>query len=345
MTGVRHALITAAKYLLGLVVLAYVVAKHWHAPADAPGTGLVDLWQHLYWPPAIPAAVCLAFGMMVSLFRWWRLARALDLPLPYRDAMRIGMVGVFFNIILPGGIGGDAIKIAAVVRSQSRRTAGIACIVFDRLIGLVGLIVVVALVGFAGWWLGRLSPTDRLFVLIRGAWTCVAVGTAGWLALGWLPLAGEKRLDERLRRLPKVGGVLAEVLQATWTYRRKPWAVAEAVGLSLLNHLAVVFAYYCAAHVGHVPNSAIPSLGEHYVFVPAGMVVKAVFPAPGGAGGSEWSFGKLYEMAGAAPSLGILASLVVLALNWLLGLAAYLIALQLGPTERVERPAAHENAG
>ncbi|MBX7105630.1 MAG: flippase-like domain-containing protein [Gemmataceae bacterium] len=326
----RAGLITGAKYLLGFVVLGFVVRGNWHAPPNAPGTGLADAWTNLRWPPLIPAAVCLMIGLALTLVRWWVLARALDLPLSLREATRLGLLGYFFNSLLPGGIGGDAVKIASVVRSQDRRTAAVFSIIFDRLVGLGSIVLITALVGGAYWSVGWLSSSDKLFTLVRGAWIATAVSLIGWFALGFLPVQGEARIDHALRRIPKLGGVLAELLGATWTYRRRPAAVTYAILLSLLNHVVAVFAFFCAAHVGAPDSSELPTLAQHYMLVPAGLVVKAVFPAPGGAGGGEWSFGKLYELAGQPASLGVLASIVNLALSWLLGIGAYFIALRMG---------------
>jgi uncharacterized membrane protein YbhN (UPF0104 family) len=328
----RGRLVAVGKYAFGLGVLVLVVARNWRSPPDAPGTGLADVWSQLNGWPLTPALVCMTVGLCLTLVRWWALARAIDLPLALRDAVRIGLFGYFFNAILPGGIGGDAVKIASVVRTQDRRTAAVASILFDRIVGLTGLVMLVAAAGLAFWATGHLTPDERLFAIVRGSWIGMAVVTAGWLTLGWMPAAVEDRLDARLRRIPKVGRVLAEALRATWTYRRRPGAVGIAIALSLTNHLIGVPGFYFAAHVSSPAPGDIPTLGQHYLLVPAGLAVKALFPAPGGIGGGEWSFGRLYAMAGAAPARGILASLVVLACTWALGAIAYIVALRLGPS-------------
>ena len=59
------------------------------------------------------------------------------------------------------------------------------------------------------------------------------------------------------------------------------------------------------------------------------MVVQALIPTPGGAGGGEWSFGKLYEVFGGSEVNGALGSLVQRVLTWTLGLLGYLVYLRI----------------
>jgi hypothetical protein len=68
-------------------------------------------------------------------------------------------------------------------------------------------------------------------------------------------------------------------------------------------------------------------LAEHFVFVPIGLVVQALVPTPGGAGGGEWGFSKLYEVFGGSEVNGALGSLVQRVLTWVFGLAGYLVYL------------------
>jgi hypothetical protein len=49
-------------------------------------------------------------------------------------------------------------------------------------------------------------------------------------------------------------------------------------------------------------------------------------------GGVEYVFGRLYALLGYAFASGVLASLLKRAIEWLLGLAGYLVSLRLRPT-------------
>ena len=89
--------------------------------------------------------------------RWFLLVRAQNLPFTLTNAMRLGMVGNYFNTLLPGAVGGDVIKAVFLAREQSRRAVAIATIILDRIIGLCGLVWVVAVLGSLFWLTGTLD--------------------------------------------------------------------------------------------------------------------------------------------------------------------------------------------
>jgi glycosyltransferase 2 family protein len=324
---------TVAKYLLGLGVLAYVLWSHWRPKEGTPGPGLADaLSGPMHLVPFAIAGACAAIGLLLTIVRWWVLARALDLPLPPREAFRLGMLGYFFNTLLPGSVGGDLFKMAAMVRTQDRRTAAVASIIFDRVIGLVGVVVLVVIVGGAYWLMGSPMFDERpaLFQILRSSCVLLVVSVGVWVPLGWLPAGQADRFAGLLSRVPKVGGVAAELWRAVWTYRRQTRATAIALGLTLVNHVFGVLTFHNAAQVFAPEAADLPALKEHFLLVPVGMVVKAVFPSPGGAGGGELIYGTLYGWTDRPEALGVLGSLAVLALAWLLGMVTYLIAMSMG---------------
>jgi uncharacterized membrane protein YbhN (UPF0104 family) len=329
----RRWLSTLAKYLLGLGVLAYVLWSHWRPKEGTPGPGLADaLAGPMHIVPFLLAALCMAIGLTLTIVRWWLLARALDLPLPLREAFRLGMLGYFFNTLLPGSIGGDLVKMASVVRSQDRRTAAVASIIFDRVIGLVGVVVLVVFVGGAFWLAGHPMFGERpaLLQILRSSCIVLVVSVGIWVPLGWLPTNQANRIAEVLWRVPKVGGVAAECWRSLLTYRHQEKATAVALALTLVNHVFGVLAFHNGAQVFAPESADLPALKEHFLLVPVGMVVKAIFPAPGGAGGGELFYGTLYGWTDRPEALGVLGSLAILALAWLLGLIAYLIAVAMG---------------
>jgi hypothetical protein len=75
----------------------------------------------------------------------------------------------------------------------------------------------------------------------------------------------------------------------------------------------------------------VPSLMEHFVLVPLGLVMQAIIPTPGGAGAGEWGFGALYVLFGASEAAGVLGSLVQRVFAWVLGLVGYVVYLWVRP--------------
>src|SRR5207248_3005242 len=129
---------TAAKYFLGLALLAFVLWWYWGSKFDADGKligpGLKDTFQKpIRWTPFLLAAGVWTVGLLITFYRWYILVRALDLPFRLRDALRLGLIGCYFNAYLPGSVGGDILKAAFIAREKpGRRTAAVATVLMDR---------------------------------------------------------------------------------------------------------------------------------------------------------------------------------------------------------------------
>jgi uncharacterized membrane protein YbhN (UPF0104 family) len=341
-------LFSCLKYLLGFGLLAWVVWVNWK-PADG-SQGLQDaLGKEIAWAPLLLAgAICLA-STLLTFVRWYVLVRAQDLPFTLGGAMRLGLIGYYLNTFLPGAVGGDIVKAACIARQQSRRTVAVATVLIDRAVGLCGLFWLVALLGvlfWAGGGLEQLAVTAGAVAVLEVI-TLTAVGLTAasvlfWVVLGVLPALWAERLAGWLGGIPKVGPSLAELWRAVWLYRCRGRSVGLALGMAVVGHVGFVLTFYFAA-LTLTPASELPTLGAHFLLVPVGIAFMAFFPTPGGVGGGEAGFGEVYRVAGAAAASGVLATLVVRAINWTLGLVGYLVYLQTRPQlatrEGAEAPA------
>lgn len=329
---------TVLKYLLAVVLLAYVVYKNW---SPEGGKGLEYVFdrhfvqgQPIQWWFLAGGFFIYAFALMVTLIRWYFLVRAQDLPFTAPDAMRIGLVGFFFNTFLPGSVGGDIVKAAALAREQSRRTVAVATVIMDRVIALWGLVWFVAILGGVFWLAGQLEGEagERSKLVVGAAGITVAASLVVWFVVGLLPDRRAARFASRLSMIPKVGGSAAEMWRAVWMYRKRQGVVFGVLALSWVGHVGFVLAFYCCAcALWSDELGPIPSLMQHFLLVPIGLVVQAVIPTPGGAGAGEWGFGALYKyFAGpTAESNGVLASLVQRVVTWVIGLLGYLVYLRM----------------
>jgi uncharacterized protein (TIRG00374 family) len=329
---------TVLKYLLAVALLTYVVYKNW-APEGGKGLEYV-LERHfvqgqpIHWLFLVGGFVIYLFAILITLIRWYFLVRAQDLPFTLLDALRLGFIGIFFNTFLPGSVGGDIIKAAALARQQDRRTVAVATVLMDRVIALWGLAWFVTLLGTVFWLAGALegAGSERSKYVVSLAATTVAVSVVVWFLMGLLPDRRAAHFAGRLERVPRVGGSLAELWRAVWMYRQRQGTVFGVLALSWVGHVGFVLAFFCCAYALWSDElGPMPSLAQHFLLVPIGLVVQAVIPTPGGAGAGEYGFGKLYQyFAGdAAESNGVLGSLVQRVVTWLVGLFGYLLYLRL----------------
>jgi len=80
------------------------------------------------------------------VYRWHLLLRVQGIKLGIINLISLTMIGYFFNLILPGVVSGDLIKILLLSRqTKGKRTEIILTAVLDRTLGLVGLFVIASL--------------------------------------------------------------------------------------------------------------------------------------------------------------------------------------------------------
>jgi uncharacterized membrane protein YbhN (UPF0104 family) len=338
----KQLVVTALKYGLGLGLLAWVVWQYWRPSDGSPG--LADaLDRPIHLGPFLLAGCFALAAILLTFVRWFVLVRAQGLPFTLQNAVRLGFLGLFWNTLVPGSIGGDVVKAAFIARQQDRRTVAVATVLIDRLVGLCGLFWVVALLGgicWAGGWLDALAATPEavanLETIVGGACLLSACSVAFWLLLGFLPPRRAEIFAGRLTKIPKVGGSLAELWRAVWMYRCRGRSVGLAMLLALVGHVGFVLTFFFAARTLS-PADTMPSVGAHFLIVPVGMVIQAGFPAPGGVGGGEYAFGQLYHLVGFPAPGGVLASLAQRVITWMLALIGYLVYLRMRPALRPER--------
>lgn len=305
--------------------------------------GLAFVWRKhvvqgepVRWGYFVLATMLMVGAMLLTFMRWFLLVRAQDLPFRVPDAIRLGFIGTFFNTFMPGSVGGDVIKAAFLAREQDRRTAAVSTVIMDRAIALWALVWFVAICGVFFWALGLLhgEGARECRLIVKVALIVVVLSLGVWILLGLLSPFRAERFAWRLGRLPKVGHAAAEFWRAVWTYRCRQRSVAATMLISWVGHVGFVLVFYCCAQVLRDPADplqTIPTLAQHFLIVPIGLVIQAIPGFPGGAGIGELGFGALYLWLGASETCGVLGSLVQRVINWLLSIFGYFVYRRMRP--------------
>jgi uncharacterized protein (TIRG00374 family) len=343
----KRLILNLLKYALALGLLAWVVSKNWDPEG---GHGLKSVWQRhvvegqpVHWNYLALAFAVGFVSVVITFVRWLVLVRAVDFPFRVTDALRLGFLGFFWNTFLPGSVGGDAVKAYYLAKSQSRRTVAVATVIMDRVIALWALIWFVGILG-AGFWLGGLlegEAAEACLRIITTAWGIVGVSMFVWLLMGLLSEKRAQIFAGRLERLPKVGGSAAEFWRAVWMYRCRPRSVFGVLALSWVGHVGFVFLFYFSALALFDEGSgqSVPTLAQHFVIVPIGLVINAMPLFPGGVGIGEAGFGGLYKLLGCTMAAGVLGSLVMRVVNWGIGLVGGGLYLWMRRAAESEAPA------
>jgi len=135
---------SATKLLLKVAVTVGLLYLLFHGKQDLLMQVKYRLLHANYW--WMLAALVSFFGSMV--FSSWRLSsyfKSIQLHLDARFNFRLYLLGLFYNFLLPGGIGGDGYKIYLLSKTYKHPAKKVFwAIMFDRLSGLwaIGLITV-----------------------------------------------------------------------------------------------------------------------------------------------------------------------------------------------------------
>lgn len=237
------------------------------------------------------AFVFLLAGLLATFTRWFSLAKALNLPVTWLDAVKLGFIGNLWNLVIPGAVGGDAIKAVYVCRGQARdrKTHAIASIVLDRILGLLGLFLLAALTGLVAW--NKTGDDVHRLIILAG---CAAMAVGTGLVIVFTP-ALYRPLNRLVAGRKKLVKILAELESMASSYRDRISVVFGALIGSMLIHALYVTSFYIT---GTALFPQLPTLGEHFIIVPLVLFTTAV-PLPFGAlGVSEGASLKLFELVG-----------------------------------------------
>jgi uncharacterized membrane protein YbhN (UPF0104 family) len=258
--------------------------------------------EPIHWQFLVAAFVLCGSSIILTFYRWYLLVVALDFPFKFSDALRLGFLGYLFNYVSPGAVGGDVVKGILMAREQKgRKSVAVATILLDRILGLMGLLIV-----GAGATLLVADDIQRRDLIVKLLWGGSIAGLTGLLAMLHPATPGSWWM-KLLIRIPKAGHIIADIADGISLYQQRRAIVALTVVLSVIGHFGIISSFYCCARV--VATAAeTPSYVTHLLLIPLAEIVGVIVPlTPGGLGVLEAAVEKSYELAGANPAIGLLA--------------------------------------
>jgi uncharacterized protein (TIRG00374 family) len=223
---------------------------------------------------------------LIAGWRWQMLLRVQGIDLGWFRIFSLLLIGVFFNFFIPGGTGGDVIKIFYLLKeTPGKRTVALLSVLVDRLVGLIALSVFAAVLIAAGWqWLMSSAEVAKYVwpaIIILGASFIGLHGTYIMTSRGWI-----HRLPARLPGRDK----LAELALAYNLYGRAWKPTLSAFLLSFLAHLGYFAVFYCTGQAMRHDGIRMPTFGEMCSIMPIVNTLSAMPISLGGLGVREGLF-------------------------------------------------------
>jgi uncharacterized membrane protein YbhN (UPF0104 family) len=251
-------------------------------------------------------------GVVVRAMRWRVLLQALGLRRPLGELVNWYFVGGFFNVILPTGFGGDAVRAAELAQDTGRLGPAVNSVIVDRYLGLIVLLAM----GLVAWLVAPGEAPRGMF------WVTAALFTGGLLAAWLLRRPWWARWGQRpglfgravrLFRLPQLSEAVAPYDRLT---------ILRGLGISLLfNLLQIGWNVAIARGLG----LDLP-LAVYLVFVPL-TAVALLLPAFGGLGVREMTYVGLFGSIGVPRATALALSLGVYSITVATGLIGGILYL------------------
>jgi len=258
---------------------------------------------------AMLGAVLLA--NLVIAFRWHLILAAETKSPGPSTLLKIVFVGVFFNQVLPTGVGGDAVRAWRCSRVGIALGAAIRSILLDRACGYLVLIVLYVL-GLPS--LLKILPDPQE----RGA--VIAVLVIG--LLGLVALVSLDRLPRPILRL-RLMTPFAELSRASRRLFRDPGRCGAVLGFSIIT---IALSVLALKFVGDAVGSPLP-LGSWIMIVPPVTLIQLVPVSLAGWGVREAALVVALGWFGVPPEMALAISVLVGLCLILVGLPGGLIWL------------------
>lgn len=268
---------------------------------------ILDYAQSMRVAPLVWAISLVLLDRTLMAYRWLLLLR----PYPstshasFFALLRVFFVSTFVGTFLPAGVGGDAVRAAAMKRLQVPLADAVASVFMDRVLGVLSVLLMAAL----GLSLARDLPA-RDWVL--AGLLAAAAGCAAATIVTFSTRAA-RLVVSLLERLPvpavrKAGGALIEAVQRYASHHGLlAWVLMASIAVQILRTLQ---AYY----LGQALNLDAP-LVAYFAFIPVIVLVMQLPISINGLGTAQAGFVTLFAHTGMSASGAFALSLLFTALG------------------------------
>lgn len=281
-----------------------------------------QLWENIRHasPLWLVAALALYLLMiLVSAWRWKQLLDAQQVPATFKHLTASYLVASFFNNFLPSNIGGDVIRIADTAVAAGSKTRAATIVLFDRGIGLIGLVLVAALGATIATELGDQEPFDPL-------WLWIGLG-AGSLAISFTlmkpGIIGKILTPLRVFHKEWVDERITQLLESLEKFAARPSALVRCLLGSIVVQIILVWFYAAIAHAMGVP---VPTV-HLAVLIPMSFIVQMLPLSVNGFGVREAIFGLYFAKLGLPKESAIALSFLGAALIMVFSVSGAVVML------------------
>jgi glycosyltransferase 2 family protein len=251
-----------------------------------------------------------SIAFLVFIARWQVLINALAIPIPFSITIKTGLQGTFTNIVLPGSIGIDAIRILYLKRHLPQHLFnGASSILMDRLTGFLGLLLLgltasVVHMGFSG--------DERLNLLLFFNISVLSLFLLAASLILLLALKDTLLIRERFKFVDKS----LITVQLFWGQKK---ALLLSILLAIISHCCVSATWYFGMLIFSVDPPTIALIAVTSMLT----IVRTIPITPMGLGVTDGLAESFYRLIGISigSELQMLLRMITITISFVCGLA------------------------
>jgi uncharacterized membrane protein YbhN (UPF0104 family) len=238
----KRKILTVVQILVTVGILAWVFRDH---------AQNLQMWEAVtHARPEWLLLGFLSYGLVELLAsgRWYLLLRVQGIRLKWWRLGALFMLGIFFNMFMPGGTGGDVLKVFYLIKEiPDKKAKGLLAVLMDRLIGLMALILISGvIIGLRYDWLKTDPHAQKL------TWALLLILVTGLGGIVFSFLISMFNLAHKLPQKMPMRDAMIDSSVAYNAYARAWPASLLALFSSFGVHLASFAVFICAARALNV---------------------------------------------------------------------------------------------
>ena len=244
--------------------------------------------------PSFFILLIFSIAIVIHNFGWWLLLKSQKYNITYIKSLLIYCAGTFFNIIMPGGVGGDAARCLYLYMyvKPKEKSAALFTVIISRIIGFHALISLCLFIGL--FYLEKIlynSSLTLVYLIILFIFLSLFVIFILYFIYSKNILSFLKNIKNS--RIKYITNFTYLLLTNLGNYRSKLNYLFSSWVISLLSHTVFISAFYIMSiqlnmnYIGFFENTVVGGLSYISNSVPI---------TPGGIGIGESSYNYFYKL-------------------------------------------------
>ncbi len=248
--------------------------------------------------------------MFFSTKRWSYFVKA---DKNFFQLFELYMVGAFFNIFLPGTVGGDVVKAYYLYKGTQKRGDSLVSVFMERYMGMLALISIASVATLIGFQHVKDTFALKFFIII------VTIFIAGTIFVSFFPY------EIFYKKLKDVRASIKYFIFQKDIFLKTLFLSLTIQGIGIF----VVFLLSKSINIDI-------AISYHFIFIPIITVISMIPISFSGVGLREYSFLHFYSIAGLTEEKAVTLSLLWFIIMIITGLIGFLFYIKIG-TKKIEK--------